>query len=1398
VIAEIKTGRLLRGHLVPLVLWTVVWGIFFFTLLIGIDRIPNGDFSGQFHAFGLFQASEFSDGRLPVWSPGSYAGFPFASDPQAAVFYPPRWITILLTLPWQFTYYALTLEALIHVWLAGLFTYLLAFDMTGRRGPALVAAFAFGLGGYLVSYPIQQLAILESMTWLPLLLLLLRRGVLYGADRRYLLAAALVLGLVALAGHPQSLLHVAYVAIAYFLFLAWRARWRLKPVAGIGLLLAAVALGVAAAAWLPAARYVVETTRSAAPYSFVSTGFPLLDFFQIVIPGALTVWSPQYAGLATLVLVFLAWFGRRWATGSPHEGEVAFWSVLALFAALLSLGDSGILFELVYRIAPGFSLFRQQERLAGVFSLSLALLAAQGLSIWLQIGTSQRPPEASERPTRPALWLTTGLLVLAGITFFVARTLTSEGWWLVWLRQMVLINFIALALLALRHRPYVAMSAILMLLVTDLFLSTHPSMGLADESPAVFWPAPDWLVALQAEQPGRIDTQNLFHANVGEIYNLEDIRGISPLKPAVVEQYEALPRRLRWQLLNVTHVLTAEQVEEGLTPVMPATDSVIPGESLAATLYRFDDALPRVWMAYEVQAAQNQAEALALIQDPAFDPAQQVVLVAGEAAQFTDTSPPVSPASVQVAKAPGGGLYVVVDTAVPGILVISEWHRPGWQALLANGETLPLMEANGGLMAVPVPAGRNDLSLRYWPWEVPAGIAISLMTLVAVFVVARRWRPVISPLRPAYFPATLPSVMAHEQKTGLSVITGVKASWRWLLVLILLAGFGLRVYRLGHQELRGDEAFSFGFVQLPVGQVFPEIIEQGDPHSPLPYLVLNIWTDMAGISELSLRYLSVLAGTLLLGVIYALGRRMGGQWTGFLAAGLAAMAPGLIWLSQDGRTQYMMVTLFSALATLIIVHPPPRRAVGYWGLYLAACLLTVYSHYYGIFALVSHGLYLWLTPGRWRQVVVWTGCGVATMLGLGIWLVVAARSVLQAGHLADPAQPELARHLVLAGRELAIGSTLGSQLDRWLFLGGLLLALMGGLALVRLRRSNWATMLLVWLGLGVYAIFLIRFGRGTFNPYYTTILAPAWWLLISAALAWLWAQGGRRRSVAAIALLIFAAAVLVALRNYYFDPLYGRSLGYRAVAAHLAQQAGSGDLFIVPYPDPVWNYYLRDSDLPRRMLPDTVAATAEETEDALAAVAQQYDRLWFIPYEGWDRSNVVGPWLDYHTLREEWSTHGRTDLRAYRPLSSAAAVMTPLDHPLGEELRLSGAYLTSGGFGFAPGEIMTALPGTPLEVTLLWEAFRPSLRSYTTFVHLLDGNGRLIAQHDGIPAEGTRPTTTWQAGERLLDRHGLVVPEAATGPMTLVVGLYDSETVERQVFESGLTAIRIAEFLVTP
>lgn len=1381
----------MRRHLLPLALWTAACAVFFAPLLLGLARLPNGDLAAQFHTFALHQAREMAAGRLPLWSPGSYAGIPFAADTQSAVFYPLRWLTVLFTLPWGLSFYALQLEAIAHVWLAGVFTYLLATDQTGERWAGLLAGLAFGLGGYLVSYPVQQLAILETIVWLPLVLLLLRRAFRRGARPvPWLMAAAAVLGLSLWAGHPQTFLQIGYVAAAYTLFLAWRSRWRWPWVLGLGALMVAVTVGVSAVAWLPALRYAAETTRTAADYAFVSTGFPLLDYLQMLVPGALTLWSPQYIGLAAVLGVALGWAGRA-ELPRDDRAELAFWSAVALVAAWLSLGDSGILFELAHRVMPGLGLFRQQERWAGVFSLSLALAAAQGLAHWLK---TSRTPAGSPAGWRRATGVVAAALVLAGLVLLVAGG--NPRWGNTWARQAVILGLLAGLLVLPRlstRRPgrwaRALPAAVLLLLAADLFLATRPTMGVVNESPAVFWPEPDWLSTLRADGPGRIDSQNLFVANVGEGFDLKDVRGISPLKPRVVEAYDALPPRLRWQLLNVTHVIAPSPIAPGLSPLAPITVSLVPGEPLQATLYRVDDPLPRAWAVNEVLTAETDEAALALMLQSGFDPARQVVLTGG----LPDgLPPPANPPLITTTRTPRGP-DIASDAEAPTVVVISEWQRDGWRATLADGSELPILRANAGLSAVVVPAGAHTVSLRFRPWDVWLGLGIAAVSLLAAVGIGRRLRITV-PVRPAA-PQAAPNPATDWPRVEVR-----PAVWRLGLAAIVLAGFGLRVTALGAQELRGDEAFSYLFTRLPLGEIIPELLDQGDPHPPLHYLALAAWTRLAGVSELSLRYLSALAGTLLLPVLAVLGRRMAGPRAGLLAAGLAAVAPGLIWLSQDVRNQYTFVMLFAALATLVLVHPVPsgRRRVGYWVLYVLLAGLTVYHHYYGIFALLSHGLYLWAAPGRRRDLAGWAAAGVAVVVLLGPWLLASSGNLLGAGQLSDPSQPDLARHLTAVGRELLVGRMLPERLGRWLALSGVLIVGVGGVALLRRRETaGWGAMLLGWLALAALGTYLVRFSRATFNPFYIAVAAPAWWLLFSTGVVTLW-QGRTWQRVAAVAApALLAAAVLLGLVNLYANPDYSRTLGYRAVAARLAAEAGPDDLWIDHFPDPVWDYYLRDVAVARSLQPARAGEPPAETEAALAALAAGHDRLWFVPYAGsvWDPENVVGRWLDYHLLAESSATVDRHRLDTYRALPGAQMIMTPVDQSAGE-ITLVAAYVTVDGRPVDPAQPIELSPEAVVDVTLLWEAAATPATDLTVFVHVLDESGALVAQHDGTPRDGTRPTTTWLPGEKLLDRHRLVVPAGAIGTGQLVVGFYDSATIERLPFDDGRDAIPLARVVL--
>lgn len=88
--------------------------------------------------------------------------------------------------------------------------------------------------------------------------------------------------------------------------------------------------------------------------------------------------------------------------------------------------------------------------------------------------------------------------------------------------------------------------------------------------------------------------------------------------------------------------------------------------------------------------------------------------------------------------------------------------------------------------------------------------------------------------------------------------------------------------------------------------------------------------------------------------------------------------------------------------------------------------------------------------------------------------------------------------------------------------------------------------------------------------------------------------------------------------------------------------------------------------------------------------------------------------------------------------------------------------------------------GQTLTVTLYWRAEAAPTEDYVAFVHLLDENGAVLAQHDSSPRDGRYPTSAWRAGDLVPDAHPLSVPALPPGAhVRLVAGMYHPATLAR-------------------
>jgi len=115
-----------------------------------------------------------------------------------------------------------------------------------------------------------------------------------------------------------------------------------------------------------------------------------------------------------------------------------------------------------------------------------------------------------------------------------------------------------------------------------------------------------------------------------------------------------------------------------------------------------------------------------------------------------------------------------------------------------------------------------------------------------------------------------------------------------------------------------------------------------------------------------------------------------------------------------------------------------------------------------------------------------------------------------------------------------------------------------------------------------------------------------------------------------------------------------------------------------------------------------------------------------------------------------------------------------IGHPM--SLRLGDAVQFIG-YDLDP---LSVSAGGSLRLTLYWQALSEMGTSYTVFNHLVDSEDRIWGQKDGIPGSGSLPTSSWIAGEYVIDEYEIDVrDDTPAGEYVIETGMYDLATMAR-------------------
>ena len=707
----------------PLALILILVVLFFWRLSLSqqFTFADNPDIAFQVLPWYQVQAKAWHEGIFPMWDPYHWAGQSLLGQMQPGGAFPLNWPLFLaplkhgqIQLRWVHWHFVL-----MHV-LAALFMYGLVRELGRSRYASVLAAVAFGCGGYLAATNWPQKV--NGAIWIPLIFLLFHRMEKakdpFGRSS-YAVFCGGAIGMALLSGHHQNPMYTLLAltgVFVYFLFKRLRRSHReAAGFAGLYLVTAGTAFAAAALQLLPAIEYGVES------YRWVGAEQPLtmdqdvpyyaqsdLRLFAVTLLGMIVPHAhfqvSTFVGLVCLSLAIYAvctYWSERW---------VRVYSCVALAALAYSMGPFSILHGWVYAAVPVFDKARAPVDAVFVFQFAVFVVAAFGVDRLL------RGREAH----RSGHWLP-----------FIQRALVGFGasaWLLVLYRyldgkmtkhtgdQVMIAAVAAFVLAGLLHAVRsgaisapASRFAIVALMLFEMGVEhaatlTHrndPGRPGSLDKLGEFDEVAEYLKSRPKPFRFHIETKGR-KPNIGGWEGLEMVDGyLASVSRDMLDFFRGDWERRRL-MLNTVYTISRDRVRDSQVEVFRS--------SKGWKVFRNRDASPRAWSVHDTGA----------ITDGTGIPLPQPEGCGQEAV-------------VTFEELTLHGVRARARMPCASYLVFGDPYYPGWQGRI-DGERTTLYRANGALRAVFVPEGEHDVEFAYRPASVFLGAVLTGLGLAGCLV----------------------------------------------------------------------------------------------------------------------------------------------------------------------------------------------------------------------------------------------------------------------------------------------------------------------------------------------------------------------------------------------------------------------------------------------------------------------------------------------------------------------------------------------------------------------------------------------------------------------------------------------------------------------------------------
>ncbi len=780
------------------------WYVLLIYFIIILLMLWESLFSGRMTAGSDFLASGYmnrvflANHGFRLWQPYTFCGVPTVDAVFGDILYP---VTIILRQIFA-PHILPVLLYLIHLPLAGIFTYLFMKDQKISAPIAFLSGLFYMLAGCIVSLiNAGHDGRLIVNCLLPGVIFFINRG--YDRNRIiYFILTGLFFGLAVLSPHAQM---AYYLVLASFIFVIFKTikKWQeagfgsvVKP--GLSYVLSgAIGVGLAACFIISIFYYIQFSPRGGPGRGYLwatSWAMPPEEIFNLVTPhfsGLLeNYWGRNFFKLHTEYLGILPLLFALFAIIKEWKRPLTkFLVVLALFSFVMAIGGHTPIYRLFYVILPGVSRFRAPSQIFYLIAFAIAVLAG--------IGGERLLNSEQNKKTRIVwyvcggvfiFWLLSNLFAQGFISLFASfaegkgRIITNNypnfqsGLFVTFIlltiyavmifavsrKKLSLVNFCLIAgIIFFIDMWRVEKNFIRTVDPPSKYFAPDEVVRVLNEDPSLyrmypfsFWRLPNPIGYRQDNYPWLFDLQNIGGEHGNHLMRYQEFIGA---EHSVMFYPTNLFYRNFLNLLNVKYVIVpnidySQVPEYHPDPYFDATIKTIRYvtdptyfklfyQGRMYQIYQNLYLLPRAFLVSQYRTITDKQEILETIKSNAFNPAKIVILE--EDPGVISPADSVLPGQVKIISYESDQILLQTRLSRSGFLVLTDNYYPSWQARV-NGEPVKIFRADYTFRAIYLPPGEHEITFNFISSHFKLGSIISLLTffcsILAVIILTRQKR----------------------------------------------------------------------------------------------------------------------------------------------------------------------------------------------------------------------------------------------------------------------------------------------------------------------------------------------------------------------------------------------------------------------------------------------------------------------------------------------------------------------------------------------------------------------------------------------------------------------------------------------------------------------------------